>query len=213
MTFDPDFPRDQRAEDGRGSFGADVCDVLAQVPTEGVDELGLMGELVLDLESLIADPGEAASGIGSARRAGGWRRRCGSGRKTLIGDGRRAGEVEAAIVVAELNEDEVAGLDEGEGVGPVALRDVGVRGQAPDGSVDDVDLCGIEEVGDGCAPTPEAVGTFAVSVADGGVSDEDERAQAGVGGSGEAEVGFLLGGGHDAAWRSRLCWCGHSRCD
>jgi hypothetical protein len=111
--------------------------------------------------------------------------------EALVGDGDGAGKVEAAVVVAELDEDEVAGLDEFEGGGPVALRDVGVAGEAADGAVDDVDFGGVEEVGDGRAPSPEAVGAHAVAVADGGVADEDEGGEFGVGGAGEAEGGFL----------------------
>jgi hypothetical protein len=120
----------------------------------------------------------------------------------LVGDGDGSGKVEAAVVVAELDEDDVAGLDDLKGGGPVPLRDVGVAGEAADGAVDDVDFGGVEEVGDGRAPTPETVGAEAVAVADGGVADEDEGGELGVGGAGEAEGGFL-GFGVGGLW-----WCG-----
>jgi hypothetical protein len=45
--------------------------------------------------------------------------------------------------MAELDKDEVAGLDELKGIGPVALRDVGVGREAADRAVDDVDFGGV----------------------------------------------------------------------
>jgi hypothetical protein len=117
-----------------------------------------------------------------------------AGLKAIVGDGRGAGEVDAAVVVAELDKDEVAGLDEREGVLPVAGGDVGVAGEASDGAIDDVDLRGVEEVGDRRAPSPETVGADTVAVADRGVADQNDGRKSGVGGAGEAEA-FLLGGG------------------
>jgi hypothetical protein len=211
FAVDPDFAGDERAEDGRGAFGLGVGDVFAHVPAEGVDGVGGIGEGIGDVERLFADAGEAAAGVGAAgprgpgrvdgcggvggvfvdRGVGGLR----SGRGCAgVGDGGCAGEVDAAVVVAELDEDEVAGLDEGEGVRPMALGDVGVAGEAADGAVDDVDLGRVEEVGDRGAPSPESVGAEAVAVADGGVADQDEGWKGGVGGAGEAEAGFLGGG-------------------
>jgi hypothetical protein len=70
-AIDPDLAGNERAEDGRCAFGADVLDILSQVPAEGVDELGLMGELVLDFEGLITGAGKAAAGVGAARRCTG----------------------------------------------------------------------------------------------------------------------------------------------
>ena len=145
-AVNPDFARDERAEDGRGALGADVGNIFAQIPAEGVDGFGLVGDGTFDFEGLVSDAGQASSAVRAAD-ADRWRRwRC-SRRHALIGDGRGARKVEAAVVVAELDEDEVAGLDEFEGVGPVALGDIGVRGEAADGAVDDVDLGGVEEVG------------------------------------------------------------------
>jgi hypothetical protein len=147
-------------------------------------------------------PGREPRPLGPRTGApGGGGGRSGAGLQALVGDGDGAGKVEAAVVVAELDEDDVAGLDEFEGGGPVALGDVGVAGEAADGAVDDVDLGGVEEVGDGRAPAPETVGAEAVAVADGGVADEDEGGELGVGGAGEAEGGFLsLGVGLGAGW-------------
>jgi len=101
----------------------------------------------------------------------------------------------------------------------MARGDVAMAGEAADGAVDDVDLGGIEEVGDGSAPAPEAVGAFSVSVADGGVADEDDGGQVGIGRSGEAEIGLLLAGaelraarslrcGRSRGWRDRGSWRG-----
>ena len=117
------------------------------------------------------------------------------GSRTRIGDGLGAGDVDGAVVVAELDEDEVAGLDHGEGVLPVAGGDEGVAGEAADGAVDDVDLVGVEEVGDGRAPSPEAVGTGAMAVADGGVTDEEDGGEIGVFGGDEAKADLQLGVG------------------
>ena len=59
----------------------------------------------------------------------------------------------SAVVVAELEEDDVAGLDEGERVGPMTLGDVGARGAAADGAVDDVDSAGSKKAARG-SPQP-----------------------------------------------------------
>jgi hypothetical protein len=211
VALDPDFARDKRAEDGRGAFSADVLDVLAEVPAEGVDEFGLVRVRVLYLEGLVAGAGQAAADVG-AMSAGVGGRGGGAGKQALVGYGFRAGEIEAAVVVAELDEDEVAGLNEFERIGPVALRDVGVGREAADGAVDNVDFGGVEKVGNGCAPAPEAVGAFAVSVADGRVADEDEGREFGVGRAGETEVCLLCAGVHGWAARTRRGGRGFGRC-
>jgi len=205
VVVDPDFTGDERAEDGGGAFGADVGDVLAQVPAVSVYGFDLAGAGVSDVEGLFANAWEAPADVGPAWGAWGCRGagvrifigggvRCGGGWCARVGDGSGSGEVDTAVIVAPLNEDEVAGLDEGEGVIPVAGGDVGVAGESADGAVDDVDFDGVEEVRDGRSPAPEAVGAQAVAVADSGIADEDERGERGVGGAGEAEA-FFLGSG------------------
>ena len=92
------------------------------------------------------------------------------------------------FVLAELDEDDVTRLDEGKGIGPVAFRDVGAAGAAGDGTVDDVDLCGIEEVGERLSPALAGGGGSARARADSGISDEEERAEGGVGRSGQVRV-------------------------
>jgi hypothetical protein len=91
-----------------------------------------------------------------------------------------------------------------------------MAGEATDGMVDDVDFGGVEEVVDGVTPAPEAVGADAVAVADGGVADEDEGGECGVGWLLEAET-FLLGGGvglraHGARWGGGRCGRGGWGC-
>ena len=192
---DPDLARDERAEDGGGSFGADVGDVLAEIPAVGVDGFDLVGDGVFYVVGFFADAGEAATSVGAAGTGSGGRsglRR--AGREALVGDGRCSGKGDAAVVMAPLDKDDVAGLDDREGEVPMAAGNVAVGGLAADSAVDDVDFGGIEEVGDGRPPSPEAVGAEAVAVADGGVSDEDERGEIGVGRVGEAET-LLLGCG------------------
>ena len=193
VTVEPEFTGNERTEDGSGAFGAGVGDVFTQVPAEGVDGLVGVSAGILHVQGFLADAGEAASAGGHACRRSGWRRwRSGAGQETLIGDGRGAGKVDAAVVVAELDEDEVAGLDEFEGRVPVSGGDVGMAGEASDGAIDDVNFGGVEEVGDGGSPAPEAVGAEAVPIAGGRVAYEDQVGEARVGGAGEAEA-FLLG--------------------
>ena len=66
-----------------------------------------------------------------------------------------------------------------------------MAGEAADGAIDDVNLGGIEEIGDGRAPSPEAVGACAVAVADGGIADEEDGGEVGIFGAGEAEADLL----------------------
>jgi len=206
VAVEPELARDERAEDGGCALGAGVGDVLAHVPAEGVDGFVGAGAGIFDVESFFADAGKAAAaGLRTWRGSGRGRGWGGTGELALVGDGRDAGQADAAVIVAELDEDDVAGLDEFEGRVPVALRDVGVAGEAADGAVDDVDFGGVEEVGDGRAPTPEAVGAEAVAVADGGVADQDEGGEFGVGGAGEAEAGFLSLGVGGCGGRGGSC--------
>ena len=76
------------------------------------------------------------------------------GGRPASGMGLVPGEVDAAVVVAPLDEDEVTGLDELESEIPVAAGDVAMAGETADGAVDDVDLGGVEEVGMGW-PQPQ----------------------------------------------------------
>ena len=94
----------------------------------------------------------------------------------------------AAVIVAHLEEEEVAGFHLSEGGGPVAFVDVGARGAAGDGSVGDVDARGIEELREVVAPAE--VG----AVAGGGVADDEDGGERGVERGAVREVGL------------RRCW-------
>ena len=98
----------------------------------------------------------------------------------MVRDGWDAGQVDASIVVTELNEDDIAGLDKFEGAVPVAGGDIGMAAETADGAVDDVNPAGVEEVRERRPPTPEAVGSGAVAIANGRVTDEYQAGQFGV---------------------------------
>ena len=158
------------------AFGFGVVDHFAEVPAEGVDGLDLAGVGaggLGDVLGVVADAFEVAARFGAA-------------------------EV-AAVVVAHLQEEIVAGLHLGEGGGPVAFVDVGARGAAGDGSVGDVDARGVEELREVVAPAE--VG----AVARGGVADDEDRGERGVEWSVVRDVGLrrcgrrsLLGDGVEA---------------
>ena len=157
-----------------------------------MDQFVGVGTWVFYVEGFFADAGKTATTAGHTCWCSGGRWRwSGAGEQTLVWDRRNAGQADAAVVMAKLDEDEVAGLDEFEGRIPVAGGDVSVAGEASDGAVDDVDFGGVEEVGDGGAPAPEAVGAEAMAVADSGVADEDQARKLGIGGAREAETFFL----------------------
>ena len=155
----PDVADGDGEEDGSGFLRAGVCDVFANVPAVGVDGLGgLAGEgsggegfreMVFD--GLVADAFDAAAGLG-------------------IGGGIAA----AAVVVAHLDEDEVAGLHLGEDAGPAAFVVITAGAAAGHCSVSDVDFCGVEVVGEVVAPAEVGL------VAGGGVADDEEGGESGV---------------------------------
>ena len=99
----------------------------------------------------------------------------------------RGERVAAAIVVAHLEEDEVAGFDFGEDFIPGALVDVGAAGASGAGAVGDVDACGVEDVGDVVAPAEVGL------IAGGGVADDEEGGMGWVERSGGSDVGLGLG--------------------
>ena len=122
--------------------------VLAEVPAVGVDGLGLVGDGGFDLFSLVAVAGEGGA-VGIVGGVGG-------------------------VVVAEVHDDPVAGLDLGEDFGPCAFFDIAAAAAAAEGIVVDVDLGCVEHGDDLVAPAPWAVFAVAGAGADDGVADEEE---------------------------------------
>ena len=172
----PDVSDGEGHQDGRGVFGAGVGDVLAHVPAVGVDGLcGLAGEWAGGeglgewvVGGFVAEAFVAGAGLGVSLRSGG-----------------------AAVVVAHLDEDVVAGLHLGEDVVPEAFVVVAAGAAAGAGSVGDVDFGGVEVVGDVVAPAEVGL------VAGGGVADDEEGGEIGVEGSvpGDGGLGWGVGGG------------------
>ena len=92
------------------------------------------------------------------------------------------GRVRAVVVVAELHEDQVSGLDDAENRIPISLRPETADSGASDGSVDEVHFGVVEVSGEGRTPTPlaGAVGSVATTIADGGIADQEEGGESGV---------------------------------
>ena len=108
-------------------LGAGVGHVLAQVPTVGMDDLFLLGDGVVDLLGFVAGAADAAAG---ARRV-----------------------VErAAVVVAHLDQHEVARLRGGEDLVPTTLGLEGAAAAATDGVILDLDFRLVEESRNRIAP-------------------------------------------------------------
>ncbi len=80
----------------------------------------------------------------------------------------------AAVVVAHLEEDEVAGLDFGEDFIPGAFVDEGAAAAAGVGAVGDVDLRSVEVVGEVVAPAEVGL------VAGGRVADDEDGGELGI---------------------------------
>ena len=155
-------------------FGAGVGDVLADVPAVGVDGFGGLparGPVVKGLGRVltVSSPMPLMLPRALASASGGG----------------------AAVVVAHLDEDEVAGLHFGEDVVPEALVEVGAGAAAGAGAIGDVDSGGVEVVGEVVAPAEVGL------VAGGGVADDEEGGESGV------EWGVLRGVG-----LGRSCWRG-----
>jgi len=157
----PDVADGEREQDGCGAFGARVGDVFADVPAIGVDGFGAAaGEG--DVSGFVAEAVEGAAGFGAVERA--------------------------AVVVAHLDEDVVAGLHLGEDAVPGAFVDEGAAGATGAGAVGDVDARGVEVVGEVVAPAEVGL------VAGGGVADDEDGGERGVERSGWGGGG-LRGGG------------------
>ena len=151
----PDFARDEGEDDGGGAVLAGLVDDLAQIPAVGVDGFVLMGDGVVDVTRVFAVAGKGAAGASEV--------------------------VERTVVVmAELHQNEVAGMEEGEDGGPVALQ-VGAAAGASVSAIDDVDAVGAEVRSDLVAPSPLAVGAVALAVADRRVADDPERGEVWIG--------------------------------
>ena len=129
----PDVANGDGEQDWSGFFRAGVGDVFEVVTNLGVDGFGgLAGEGAGSegfregvLHGLVADAFVAGAGFGVVLRGGG-----------------------AAVVVAHLDEDEVAGLHFGEDVGPAAFVVIAAGATAGHGAICDIDFAGVEEVGD-----------------------------------------------------------------
>jgi pyrrolidone-carboxylate peptidase len=79
----------------------------------------------------------------------------------------------AAIVVAELDQDEIARLQHFEQAVPMALRQIGAAAASAQRAVDDVDPARVEEAGQRFAPTPLSVRAVAFAVAYGRIADQE----------------------------------------
>src|SRR5882724_2097954 len=82
-----------------------------------------------------------------------------------------------AIVVAELNHDEVAGFDQGQGLLPKSLRQIGATAEPANGAIDDVDSCRVEKGRERFAPAPLALCAVPLTVSDGGIADQKKGGQ------------------------------------
>lgn len=173
---DPDIADGDSEEERRGFFRTGVGDVSADVPAVGVDGFnafageGAGGEGLRRsvLDGLVADAFDAGAGFG-------------------VGLGMSG----ATVIVAHLDEDEVAGLHFGEDVGPEGFVVVAAGAAAGAGTVGDVDLGGVEVVGEVIAPAEVGL------IACGGVADDEEgresRVERGV--LGDAGLGWGVGSG------------------
>ena len=185
---DPDVADGDGEEDWRGFFRAGVGDVFADVPAVGVDGFGgLAGEGAGSegfresvLDGLVADAFVAGAGFGVVLRGGG-----------------------AAVVVAHLDEDEVAGLHFGEDVGPAAFVVIAAGATAGHGAVGDVDFGGVEVVGEVVAPAEVGL------VAGGGVADDEEGGESGVERGVVGDAGLLRG----LRWGVGGLWGGGVLCE
>src|SRR5204862_7238306 len=83
----PNVSRDQRQDDGGGASGLRVRDVLAEIPAVGTDGFLFSGGFIFDLLGFLAVAFQGCAGPAVAE----W----------------------TAVVVAELHEDEIAGLKSG----------------------------------------------------------------------------------------------------
>ncbi len=133
----PDVADSDGEQDRSSLFRARVGDVFADVPAVSVDGLrrlasegaGGEGFRERELDGFVADAFDAVAGLG----VGGW-------------------IAAAAVVVTHLDEDVVAGLHLGEHVGPMAFVVITAGAAAGNRTIGDVDLRGVEVVGEVVAP-------------------------------------------------------------
>ena len=106
----------------------------------------------------------------------------------LVTDALQGGR-RAVVVVAELYEHQIARLEQRQHFVPVALRHECARAGATHGTVDQVDLGGVQPRAQRISPTPlpQAVDTVAAAVADGGIAHQKDTGQRGVGRVGQIE--------------------------
>ena len=178
----PDVAHSQREHDRRRPAFLYVGNHSPDVPAEGVHDLVLPRDDIVDFHRLIAQPGQRTA------RAHFFPRHRG-----ILVD-------RAAVVVAELDEDVVAGLQFGQQLLPQALADVGAATASAARAVGDVDLGRVEIVRKRHAPT---LGWIAVVLRGGRVARDEDRRQRGVergdrgGGIGvQVGCGGLREGGH-----------------
>ena len=76
--------------------------------------------------------------------------------------------------MAKLHDDEIAGLDHGQRLLPVAHRHVGAAAEATDSPIYDVDLRLVKVSGNWFAPATLAVSAVARSIAHSGIANEKQ---------------------------------------
>jgi hypothetical protein len=77
--------------------------------------------------------------------------------------------------VAKLHHHEVAGLEHFQNSIPVSARDKGAAAGSTQRAIHDIYFVGIEMRADEIAPAPLAVGAITATVANGGISDQEQR--------------------------------------
>jgi hypothetical protein len=170
-TFDtsvfPEIALREREENRRRALRARVGDHVSQVVTEGVHGLVFAGDDIVDLRVLVADPRNGAACAQRPARTG----------RFLV---ERAG-----IVVAELDDHEVAGLHVRQHLFPMSFRDEGAAAAAAARGVDHPQLRGIEERLQYRAPALLVLVAVRVGGRGGIAGDEKCRRRPGRGGSGK----------------------------
>ena len=150
----PEVANGEREHDGCGTLGLGVRDHLAHIPAERVDDLVFFREQIVDFLRLLADPRERAAGAGR------------------VVDG-------TAIVMAELNQHDVATFDVGQQLVPQTLGDERAAAAAAARAIDDVDLHRVEVISKGHRP---ALLVFAGAAGGGGVARNENAGQRGMDG-------------------------------
>lgn len=175
----PCLPRNWRTDDRDSSLGPCVFDVLAQIPTVGVDGFVDLEDWIVDFLTFVTDAMDGSAGTG--------------------------GIVEGPIVVVTpLEEDDIARFDEGQCLRPLIFHNVGPAATTPDGAIVDIDSAGVEEVDQRLTPPPLTTGAVGMTVADSGIPHKEKgwKLRVGRGSKPNFRVSAGIGGG--ALHRERL---------